>query len=78
MLSVGYLDFDRSLTTTPISDILTDSSVPEKKSKAELEQLVKANGGKFYQTSNAAPNTICVADRSEPFTSMIIKKKKAN
>ena len=27
---------------------------------------MKANGGKFYQTSTAAPNTICVADRSRP------------
>ncbi|GAB1214500.1 DNA ligase (ATP) [Aspergillus terreus] len=43
--------------------VLTDSNMPVKKSKAELEQLVKANGGKFYQTNNAAPHTICVADR---------------
>ncbi|KAB8266860.1 DNA ligase 4 [Aspergillus minisclerotigenes] len=43
--------------------ITTDSNTPVKKSKAELEQLVKANGGKFFQTSNAAPSTICIADR---------------
>ncbi|OGM43476.1 DNA ligase [Aspergillus bombycis] len=43
--------------------ITTDSTAPVKKSKAELEQLVKANGGKFFQTSNAAPSTICIADR---------------
>ncbi|KAF5865704.1 DNA ligase (ATP) [Aspergillus alliaceus] len=43
--------------------ITTDSTAPVKKSKAELEQLVKANGGKFFQTNNAAPNTICIADR---------------
>ncbi|KAE8353016.1 DNA ligase 4 [Aspergillus coremiiformis] len=43
--------------------ITTDSNAPVKKSKAELEQLVKANGGKFFQTNHAAPNTICVADR---------------
>ncbi|KAL5364118.1 putative DNA ligase [Aspergillus floccosus] len=43
--------------------VLTDSNMPVKKSKPELEQLVKANGGKFYQTNNAAPHTICVADR---------------
>ncbi|RDW62969.1 DNA ligase (ATP) DNL4 [Aspergillus mulundensis] len=42
--------------------ILTDSNTP-KKSKAELESLVKANGGKFFQTNNAAPDTICIADR---------------
>lgn len=43
---------------------MTESSAPEKKSKAELEQLVKSNGGKFYQTQTAAPDTICIADRS--------------
>ncbi|BDD56605.1 DNA ligase (ATP), variant 3 [Monascus purpureus] len=48
--------------------IVTESSAPQKKSKAELEQLVKANGGKVYQTDNAAPHTICVADRSTPLS----------
>lgn len=45
---------------------MTDSLEPQKKSKAELEQLIKANGGKIYQTSTAAENTLCVADRSKP------------
>jgi DNA ligase-4 len=45
--------------------VLTDANVPVKKSKAELESLVKANGGKFYQTNTAAPDTICIADRSK-------------
>ncbi|KAL4919726.1 hypothetical protein BDW62DRAFT_32808 [Aspergillus aurantiobrunneus] len=44
--------------------ILTDSNTPVKKSKAELESLVKANGGRFYQTNNAASDTICIADRT--------------
>ncbi|XRM46458.1 DNA ligase (ATP) [Aspergillus tubingensis] len=43
--------------------ILTDSVAPIKKSKAELEQLVKLNGGKIYQTNKAAPTTVCIADR---------------
>ncbi|PWY84944.1 putative DNA ligase [Aspergillus heteromorphus CBS 117.55] len=42
--------------------IMTDSLKP-KKSKADLEQIVKANGGKFYQTHRAVPDTICIADR---------------
>ena len=42
---------------------MTDSSKPEKRTKAELEQMVKANGGKIYQTHDAAPNTVCVADK---------------
>lgn len=45
--------------------IMTESGAPQKKSRGELEQLVKSNGGKFYQTHTAAPNTICIADRSE-------------
>ncbi|KAJ5713296.1 Nucleic acid-binding OB-fold [Penicillium malachiteum] len=43
--------------------IMTDARVPEKKSKGELEQLVKANGGKIFQTNNAASDTICIAER---------------
>ncbi|KAI9928265.1 hypothetical protein ASPWEDRAFT_38929 [Aspergillus wentii DTO 134E9] len=43
--------------------IMTDAGAPDKRSKSELEQLVKANGGKFYQTHNAAPHTVCIADR---------------
>lgn len=44
--------------------VMTDASVPEKKTKGELEQLVKANGGKIYQTNAVVPDTICIAERS--------------
>ncbi|KAI2728363.1 hypothetical protein CBS147354_2283 [Penicillium roqueforti] len=43
--------------------IMTESSVPEKKTKLQLEQLVKANGGKIYQTKTAGVDTLCVAER---------------
>ncbi|KAJ5746060.1 Nucleic acid-binding OB-fold [Penicillium odoratum] len=43
--------------------IMTDASIPTKKSKSELEQLVKANGGKVFQTNTAVPDTICIAER---------------
>ncbi|CRG83984.1 DNA ligase 4 [Talaromyces islandicus] len=43
--------------------VMTDTKTPEKKTKAELEQLVKSNGGQIYQTHTAAPNTVCIADR---------------
>jgi DNA ligase-4 len=43
---------------------MTDTKTPEKKTKAELEQLVKSNGGQIFQTHTAAPNTVCIADRS--------------
>lgn len=44
---------------------MTESIKPTKKSKAELEQFTKANGGKLYQTHDAALGTICIADKSE-------------
>ncbi len=44
---------------------MAESLTPEKKTKAELEQLVKANGGKIFQTHTAAANIICVADKSK-------------
>ncbi|KAJ5783003.1 Nucleic acid-binding OB-fold [Penicillium paradoxum] len=43
--------------------VMTESSAPEKKTKSQLEQLVKANGGKIYQTNTAAVDTICIAER---------------
>ncbi|KAI4151272.1 MAG: hypothetical protein L6R39_002069 [Caloplaca ligustica] len=43
--------------------IMSESLKPEKKSKEELEQVVKANGGRIFQQRNASANTICVGDR---------------
>ncbi|OOF97481.1 hypothetical protein ASPCADRAFT_206313 [Aspergillus carbonarius ITEM 5010] len=54
--------------------IMTDSGAPAKKSKADLEQLVKSNGGRLYQTDNAAPNTICIADRRTVKAASLQKK----
>ncbi|KMQ45154.1 Nucleic acid-binding, OB-fold [Trichophyton rubrum] len=43
--------------------VMTESVKPMKKSKADLEQLIKANGGKIYQTNTAVKDTYCIADR---------------
>ena len=43
--------------------IMSESLKPMK-SKLELEQVVKSNGGKVFQSEHAAPNTICIADRA--------------
>jgi DNA ligase-4 len=43
--------------------LMTESTRPEKKTKAELEATVKANGGRIVQTHNAVENTVCIADR---------------
>lgn len=37
---------------------------PEKKSKLELEELIKGNGGKIFQKHDAAPVMICIGERS--------------
>lgn len=44
--------------------IITGAPKPINKSKAELEQLVKANGGKITQT-HKDPNTICIAEGNQ-------------
>lgn len=47
-------------------DIMSESATSkEKKSKAEIEQLVKTHGGRIFQTENAAENTRVIGDRSE-------------
>ena len=35
------------------------------KAKPELEQLIELNGGKYYQTYDAAPEIVCIGDKSE-------------
>ncbi len=53
--------------------IMTDSIKPEKRTKEELEQVVKANGGKIFQQRNASINTICVGDRRTVQVASLIK-----
>lgn len=49
----------------------------QKKTKVELEALVKANGGKIVQTHSAVEDTICVASRrTVPVASLIKTGKK--
>lgn len=42
--------------------VMTEQTKP-KKSKADIEALVKSNGGKIVQTERD-PNTVCIADRN--------------
>ncbi|EER38909.1 DNA ligase [Histoplasma capsulatum H143] len=57
---------------------MTESVHQPKKTKAQLEQLVKANGGKIYQTNNVAENTICIADRRTVKVASLQKNAKEN
>ncbi|OAT12454.1 DNA ligase 4, variant [Blastomyces gilchristii SLH14081] len=58
--------------------VMTESVHQPKKTKAQLEQLVKANGGKIYQTNTAAENTICIADRRTVKVASLQKNAKEN
>ncbi|KAF1986447.1 DNA ligase 4 [Aulographum hederae CBS 113979] len=56
--------------------IMTEFLAPTKKSKGELEQMVKANGGTIVQRYDhiSKPNTICIADRRLVPVSSLQKK----
>ncbi|KAL8683759.1 MAG: hypothetical protein Q9186_000245 [Xanthomendoza sp. 1 TL-2023] len=62
MLSTPYGGPATSVFNGQSFYIMTDSLKPNKKTKEELEQVVKANGGKILQQRNASMNTICVGD----------------
>ena len=44
--------------------VMSDAVHPKKQTKAAVEQMVKANGGRVIQTHDAVPGTICVADKN--------------
>lgn len=47
------------------ADVLSDSLRPEKKSKNEIEGLIKSNGGNVFQRHDTQPTMICIGDRSK-------------
>ncbi|MCJ1444705.1 MAG: DNA ligase (ATP) [Stictis urceolatum] len=54
--------------------VMSESLSPEKKSKPELEQMIKANGGKIIQNHTAVPNTLCIADRNLVKVAALVKR----
>ena len=56
------VNVQRSILSSHI-DVMSNCLKP-KKSKVELEQMIKTNGGNIFQTYKAALNTVCVADHS--------------
>ena len=58
--------------------IMSESTKPEKKTKLELEEMVKANGGKIVQTHNAVEDTICVAERRTVKVASVEKRGESN
>ena len=58
--------------------IMTESSTPVKKTKIELEEMVKANGGKVVQAHDAIENTVCVAERRTVKVASLQKRGQQN
>jgi DNA ligase 4 len=58
--------------------ILSEALKPQKKSKAELEQLVKANGGKIFQSPVAGDDMICIADKKVVKVASLMKSGQTN
>jgi DNA ligase-4 len=47
--------------------VLSDCSYPVKKTKDDIEKMIKANGGKIVQTPNAKGKLICITEKSSFF-----------
>ena len=58
-------------------NIITDCSKPEKKSKVDLEEIVKANSGNIVQTQ-AGSEIICVAERLTVKAASVKKRGEKN
>jgi DNA ligase-4 len=58
--------------------IMTESLKPVKRAKGELEQLVKANGGKIFQSPSAAESMICIAEKRVVKVASLIKSERMN
>lgn len=53
--------------------VLTDMTQPVKKSKAQLEQMIKANGGNIFQSATAKDDMIVVAEKKVVKAASLIK-----
>ncbi|CAG8956186.1 hypothetical protein HYFRA_00012103 [Hymenoscyphus fraxineus] len=58
--------------------VLTDMTKPVKKSKAELEQMIKTNGGTITQNPYAKENILIIADKRTVKPASIIKRGTTN
>lgn len=58
--------------------VLSEAAKPLKKSKADLEQYIKGNGGKIFQNVTAHPDIIVVADKRVVRVASLMKSGKQN
>ena len=58
--------------------VLSEMLHPQKKSKAEIEQIIKLNGGSITQNPTAKENTICIADKRVVKVASLVKSGHTN
>ncbi|OWO99283.1 DNA ligase I, ATP-dependent family protein [Marssonina coronariae] len=54
--------------------VLSEMLEPQKRSKAEIEQAIKINGGSIFQTPRAQQNMICVGDKRVVKVASVVQK----
>jgi DNA ligase-4 len=58
--------------------VLSEMLHPQKMSKGEIEQMIKGNGGRIFQSPTAEDAMICIADKNVVKVASLIKSAKAN
>lgn len=58
--------------------VLSEMLVPQKKSKAEIEQIIKSNGGSIFQSPTAKEDIICIGDKKVVKVASLIKSGQTN
>ncbi|KAF4637958.1 hypothetical protein G7Y89_g107 [Cudoniella acicularis] len=58
--------------------VLSEMLQPQKKSKTEIEQIIKANGGSIFQSPTAKKGIICLGDKKVVKVASLIKSGQTN
>jgi len=58
--------------------VLSEMLHPQKKSKAEIEQIIKSNGGAIFQSLTAKDAMICIGDKNVVKVASLIKSGQTN
>jgi DNA ligase 4 len=58
--------------------VLSETLSPQKKSKAEIEQIIKSNGGAIFQSPTAKEGIICIGDKKVVKVASLIKSGQTN
>jgi DNA ligase-4 len=58
--------------------VLSEMLHPQKKSKAEIEQILKSNGGSIFQSATAKDNIVCIGEKRVVKVASLIKSGNTN